>query len=424
MSRYNHIASDLQATCKGHSLPRNLYVSDAAFRFDTQVMLKSVWLYACTVAHVKNAGDWFVFELAHNSIIVVRGRDQQVRAFWNTCRHRGARICEDQRGRAARLTCPYHQWSYGLDGALLAARSMAGDFSKADNGLVPVALENIGGLIFLCLSDNPPPISRVKADIVDQIAAYDLEKCKVAVQDNLVENANWKLVMENNRECYHCDAGHPELTGVLGTYGFGKGLAKDGMAQDGAGDVVDVVDDQTFDAMVAAKRAQWQQLGIHRDLIEFPDGWWHRVARLPLANGAVTQSIDGKLACAKLIGPFTEPESSSLSVWTQPNSWHHFCCDHVVTFSLTPLSADRSLLRTSWLVHEDAVEGVDYDPDHLAALWRTTNDQDGRFSMLNHQGIMTDGYRPGRYAVEEKLVDDFKQFYVDRARFALEGMAG
>ena len=416
MSFYNRIATGLQQDRKGYSLPRDLYVSDEAFRFDTEVMLKSVWLYACTVAHVKNPGDWFLFELAHNSIIVVRGRDNAVRAFWNSCRHRGARICEEQRGRAPRLMCPYHQWTYGLDGALLAARSMADDFNKADNGLAPVSLENIGGLIFLCLSDNPPPIDRVKADVIDQIGAYDLDKCKVAVQDNLVENANWKLVMENNRECYHCDAGHPELISVLGTYGFGKGLPEDGEA--------DVVDDKAFGAMVEAKRAQWQKLGIFRDLIEFPDGWWHRVARLPLANGAVTQSIDGKLACKKLIGPFTEPETSSLSVWTQPNSWHHFCCDHVVTFSLTPLSADTTLLRTSWLVHEDAVEGVDYDPDHLAALWRTTNDQDGRFSMLNHRGIATDGYRPGRYAVEEKLVEDFKEFYVDRSRKALEGLAG
>jgi Rieske 2Fe-2S family protein len=288
---------------------------------------------------------------------------------------------------------------------------MAEDFDKKENGLAPVALENVGGLIFICMDDTPPPIDRVKADIIDQIAVYDLERCKVVVQDNYIEDANWKLVMENNRECYHCDAGHPELISVLGTYGFGKGLPEDGEA--------DVVDDSAFDAMVEAKRDQWKAMGIFRDLIEFPDGWWHRMARLPLANGAVTQSIDGKLACKKLIGPFTEPETSSLSVWTQPNSWHHFCCDHVVTFSLTPVAADKTLLRTSWLVHEDAVEGVDYDPDHLAALWRTTNTQDGHFSTINHQGISTDGYRPGPYAVEEKLVEDFKDFYVDRAKAAL-----
>ncbi len=412
MSHFEPIAQWLSQDRPGHTLPRELYVSEAAFQFDADVMLKSVWLYACTVAHVKQAGDYFLFELGSNSIIIVRGRDQQVRAFWNSCRHRGSRICEQQRGRAPRLMCPYHQWTYGLDGTLLAARSMAEDFDKADHGLTPVPLENIGGLIFICMADNPPPIDRVKADIIDQIAIYDLEKCKVAVQDNLIEDANWKLVMENNRECYHCDAGHPELISVLGTYGFGKGLPEDGEN--------DVVDDDAFDAMVAAKRAEWQDLGIFRELIEFPDGWWHRVARLPLANGAVTQSIDGKLACQKLIGPFTEPESSSLSVWTQPNSWHHFCCDHVVTFSLTPLSSGQTLLRTSWLVHEDAVEEVDYDPDHIAALWRRTNDQDGRFSQLNHLGIATDGYRQGPYAVEEKLVEDFKDFYVARARAALE----
>ena len=411
MSRHESIADWLDQDRPGHTLPRELYMSEAAFQFDAHVMLKSVWLYACTVAHVKQAGDYFVFELASNSIIVVRGRDRQVRAFWNSCRHRGSRICEQQRGRAPRLTCPYHQWTYGLDGTLLAARSMAEDFDKADHGLVPVALENIGGLIFICMADDPPPIDRVKADIADQIAIYDLDKCKVAVQDEMLEHANWKLVMENNRECYHCDVGHPELVSVLGTYGFGKGLRDDG---DG-----DMVDDRGYDALVAGKRDEWKALRIDRDLIEFPGGWWHRIARLPLANGAVTQSIDGKLACKKLIGPFAEPESSSLSVWTQPNSWHHFCCDHVVTFSLTPLSADRTLLRTSWLVHEDAVEGVDYDAINIAALWRATNKQDGHFSQTNHLGIATDGYRQGPYAVEEKLVEAFKDFYVDRARAAI-----
>lgn len=399
MSHFAPVANWLANDRKGHTLPRGLYVSDDAFAFDTQVMLKSVWLYACTVAHVKNPGDYFVFELADNSIIIVRGRDNEVRAFWNSCRHRGAKICLEQRGRAPRLMCPYHQWTYGLDGQLLAARSMAEDFDKADHGLSPVALENVGGLIFICLTDNPPPIDRVKADIVDQIAVYKLENLKVVVQDNYVENANWKLVMENNRECYHCDAGHPELISVLGTTGFGK--------------------DAPADAALQATRDEWRKLGIDRDLIEFPDGWWHRIARLKLANGAVTHSIDGKLACQRLIGPFTEPEMSSLSVWTQPNSWHHFCCDHVVTFSLTPIAPDKTLLRTSWLVHEDAVEGVDYDPEHLAALWRKTNEQDGYFSAINHRGIANDGYVQGPYALEEKLVDDFKTFYVSRAKAAL-----
>jgi Rieske 2Fe-2S family protein len=405
--KFGEIGALLGQDRKGYSLPQKLYVGEQAFAFDTQVMLPSVWLYACTVAHIKKPGDWFLFEMADNSVIVLRGRDGAVRAFFNSCQHRGARICEAQRGSSPKLVCPYHQWAYNLDGSLLGARNMGPEFDKSTINLTPVAVENISGLIFICLTDTPPSIDRVKADIAAQIAVYDLEHCKIAVQDDLIEDANWKLVMENNRECYHCDANHPELIACLGNSGFGKGLPEDGNAEVSA------------QAHTLAKRVEWKALGIDHDLIEFPDGWWHRIARLPLINGAVSQTLDGKVASKKLIGPFAEPETSSLSIWTQPNSWHHFCCDHVVTFSLTPLAADKTLLRTSWLVHEDAVEGVDYDPAKLTAVWRATNRQDSYLSALNHQGIRTDGYRQGPYAPEEKLVEDFKQFYVARSKAAL-----
>jgi Rieske 2Fe-2S family protein len=411
MLHFDAIAESLAQTRTGFTLPQNLYVSEEAYRFDTEVMLRSVWLYACTIAHVKNPGDQFLFELGETSVIVVHDKQGEIRAFHNTCTHRGAKLCSSA-GKGARITCPYHQWTFALDGKLLAARNMPPEFNKADHGLRPVALENIGGLIFLCLADNPPPIDRVKADIEAQIGLYDMTKLKVAVQDDLIEPANWKLVMENNRECYHCDVSHPELMKSLSTYGFGKGLPEDGAD--------DVVDDAAFDAMLEAQRARWQELGIYHELIEFPDNWWHRVARLPLANGAVTQTLDGKPASKKLIWPHGDQEQTSLSIWTQPNSWHHFCCDHVVTFSLTPLSADRTLLRTSWLVHEDAVEGVDYDPANLTAVWRATNAQDSHLSSINHQGIKGNGYRPGMYSVEEKLVDAFKTFYVEASQAALK----
>ena len=408
--KFGQIARLLGQDRKGYTLPQALYVGEQAYEFDTQVMLPSVWLYACTVAHIRKPGDWYLFEMANNSVIVIRGRDGEVRAFFNSCQHRGSRLCETQRGSSPKLICPYHQWTYNLDGSLFGARNMGPEFDKSTIHLTPVAVENVGGLIFICMSDTPPPIDRVKADIAAQIGMFDLARCKVAIQDDLIEDANWKLVMENNRECYHCDANHPELVACLGTSGFGKGLPEDRNAETAA------------EAHILAKRAEWKRLGIDHDLVEFPDGWWHRLARLPLANGAVSQTIDGKVASQRLIGPFEQPETSSLSIWTQPNSWHHFCCDHVVTFSLTPLAADKTLLRTSWLVHEDAVEGVDYDPQNLSAVWRATNRQDGYLSALNHQGIRTDGYRQGPYAPEEKLVENFKGFYVERATAALAGL--
>ena len=409
--RFANIERLLRSDRKGHTLPQQLYVGQEAFEFDTQVLLPSVWLFACTVAHIKRPGDWFRFDMADNSVIVVRGKGGEVRAFFNSCRHRGARLCEAAQGHAPRLICPYHQWTYQLDGSLMGARNMGPDFDKSLHGLTPVALENVGGLLFICLGDNPPDLGQVKTDITAQIGVFDLEHCKVAVQDELIESANWKLVMENNRECYHCDANHPELVSCLGNSGFGKGLPEDGNA------------DAKAAAHIAAKREEWQALGIDHDLIEFPGHWWHRLARLALADGKVSQTLDGKVASQKLLGPFKEPETSSLSIWTEPNNWNHFCCDHVLTFSLTPLAADRTLLRTSWLVHEDAVEGTDYEVANLTAVWRATNQQDGYLAALNHRGILTDGYRQGPYAPEEKLVEHFKEYYVQQGLAALGELA-
>jgi len=415
MKPFDAIARLLDTDRAGYTLPRDLYVSEEAYRFDTEVMLKSVWLYAGTVAHAKKPGDWFIFELGHNQVIIVRGRDGEMRAFHNTCRHRGARICETATGNSPRLICPYHFWTYGLDGKLLAARNMPEGFVKSEHGLAPVAIENIAGLLFVCLSDNPPPIGRAREEIAEQVSLYNLEKLKVVVQDELIEPANWKLVMENNRECYHCDQNHPELLKSLSTNGFGKGLPEDGEE--------DAIDDAKFEALIDAQREHWRKIGIFHPLIEFPEEngqtGWHRVARLPLDHGAVSQTIDGRPACNIPIWPHGLEEKSSLSLWTQPNSWHHFCNDHVVTFSLTPIAADKTLLRTSWLVHEDAVEGVDYDPANLAAVWRATNSQDSYLATVNHKGITSDGYQPGMYSVEEKLVDAFKTFYVEASQRAL-----
>lgn len=410
MAPFGPIADLLAENRPGYTLPQGLYVSEEAFAFDTQVMLKSVWLYACTIAHVKKPGDYFVFEIAGNSVMIVRGRDGEVRAFHNTCTHRGSRLCGAQQGSMPRVMCPYHFWTFGLDGKLIAARDMPEGFDKSEHGLRPVALENLGGLLFICLAHNPPPIGRVKADIGAQLDLYNLDKLKVAVQDDLVENANWKLVMENNRECYHCESNHPELLRSLSGDGFGKGNPEDGVAAGSGQDVAEQV-------------AHWKALGIHHDLVEFPDNWWHRVARLGLANGSLSQTMNGTPASKKLIWKIGHAEPTSLSIWTHPNSWHHFCCDHVVTFSVMPLAADKTLVRTSWLVHEDAIEGEDYAVEDLTAVWRATNQQDRMLAENNHAGIATDGYRQGPYSNEEHLVDAFKTFYVERSRAALAALS-
>jgi Rieske 2Fe-2S family protein len=131
MHDFAPIAELLNQDRPGYTLPQRLYTSEEAFAFDTQVMLKSVWLYACTVAHVKNPGDFYVFEMANNSVVILRGKDGVVRAFYNTCTHRGSRLCEAQSGSMPRVMCPYHFWTFGLDGKLIAARGMPGRSTRA-----------------------------------------------------------------------------------------------------------------------------------------------------------------------------------------------------------------------------------------------------------------------------------------------------
>lgn len=139
-----------------------------------------------------------------------------------------------------------------------------------------------------------------------------------------------------------------------------------------------------------------------------------------LENGAVSQTLNGEPACRKPLPGFDKPDNSDLSMWTHFNSWHHFMSDHVVTTLVLPISASETLVRTKWLVREDAEEGVDYDLDNLTHVWVQTNDQDRQLAEINHLGIASDGYQPGPYSEEtESLVMNFIDWYIRQLRASL-----
>ena len=140
-----------------------------------------------------------------------------------------------------------------------------------------------------------------------------------------------------------------------------------------------------------------------------------RAERLPLDGEGESHTLDTKAACKRLLGAFDTAKQGALSVWTQPNSWHHFFADHIVTFSVLPLDAERSLLRTKWLVHKDAVEGVDYDRENLTGVWEATNDQDSELVGYCQAGVRSGAYEPGPYSPHtEMLVEKFCNWYVGR----------
>ena len=157
-------------------------------------------------------------------MIVVRDDDEVVRAVHNVCRHRGARILDQRAGSVGNIVCGYHRWTYATDGSLLHAGDQPAGFDKGCFGLKQVQVRVLAGLVFVCLAAEPPAdFDEVVATVSPYLLPHQLHRTKVAAQIDLVEEANWKLVMENNRECYHCEGGHPELICTFfPTYGYAE----------------------------------------------------------------------------------------------------------------------------------------------------------------------------------------------------------
>ena len=395
------ISALLRARPAGHSLPRAFYTGSAAFEFDLAAIFGTSWLFAGFEAEVRNPGDYISFMVGRWPVIIVHGRDGEVRAFHNSCRHRGSILCKPGQGSAARLVCPYHSWTYGLDGRLLAASRMPDDFQKSEHGLKPVHLERIAGAIFICLAETPPDISAMRRDLTPLLAPHNLGHAKLAFQSTLVEYANWKLVMENGRECYHCASGHPELARTFPVHAS----AYFGFEDDTA---------RNFEARMAALGMPMGPVG---------EDWWQAV-RFPLNDGTVAMTTDGTFNVKKLMSDVGGGDTGSLRWAVEPNNFCHSTSEYTFAFTAIPVSPTETHVVSKWLVHEDAVEGVDYDIDTLTHLWTQTNLQDKEFAENNQLGVNSPGYTPGPYSPDaESLTLRFVDWYCARAADYLDRAA-
>jgi glycine betaine catabolism A len=396
----------------GYTLPAPLYLSPQVFARDVDLIFGRHWIFVGVEPEIPEPGDYLTVEIGTDSVIIVRDDDMHVRAFHNVCRHRGARLRDAGHGIVGNLVCPYHQWTYNLRGELIHNEHMGDDFEKCRFNLKPVNVRSLSGLLFMCLAETPPPgFEEMEKAIAPYLAPHDIANSKVAFQKDIIEEGNWKLTMENNRECYHCMANHPELTVPLLEYGFGYQASPDNLSKM-----------QDFENLLAREHVRWESCGLPSaeiDVLEHTTGF--RTVRLPMAQSGESQTIDTKVASRKLLGNLTQADLGGLSFWTQPNSWHHFMSDHVVSFSVLPIAADRTLLRTRWLVHRDAVEGVDYDLDRLTSVWVATNDQDSSLVERAHMGVKSPAYEPGPYSpFTEGLVDKFTVWYLSRMAAGLK----
>jgi glycine betaine catabolism A len=376
-------------------LSRDFYCSQEDYQVDLQMIWYRDWLFVGHDCEIANAGDFLTVQVGDYPVVIVRDRDGSIQAFHNSCRHRGSRICPTEHGNAARLVCPYHQWTYQLDGRLMAARDMGNDFDKSKYGLKPVHCAGVGGYIWICLGKVAPDFERIRAHVEPYFAPHKLHQTKVAFESTTVENANWKLVWENNRECYHCAANHPELCRT-----FPEDPAVTGVS--GGAD----------DPKIAAKWRHWESIGLPSQFNLSADGQY-RLARMPLIEGAVSYTMTGNAAVRRpLADTVTEKDIGTLLLFHYPTTWNHVMGDHATSFRLLPLGPMHTQLTTKWLVHKDAVEGVDYDVKEMTEVWMATNAEDKRICQENQIGVASPAYDPAPYSpVHEGGASQFLDWY-------------
>ncbi len=381
---------------KGWSLPRDFYMSRQVLNRETEAIWKQNWLFAGFSCEIPEPGDYFTYAVLDQSVIIIRNEDGKIYAHHNSCRHRGSAICIEERGHEDKLKCPYHNWVYDKTGRLRNARLMPDDFDKSQFGLHPVHLTDVAGAIFISLADDPPDFSREAADLAPYLQPYQLEKAKVACRDRYELEANWKLIGENFRECYHCGPVHIEYCSVV----VGANLV------------------ENRDDVLRVSMLSWARQGLASATIENVPDASHYATRYPLRPGMESYTLDGKPA-APLMGIHKQYDSGVVGLINYPNFWMDGVSDYIWAMRITPIDATRSMVDLTWLVDGNAEEGVDYELDRLTEFWKITGEQDWHLCENNQKGIRSSRYEPGPMAPSEEDVVNFHTWYLNRMRQGL-----
>lgn len=384
---------------KGYALPGVLYRDPDLYEDEIRRIFLRSWLYAGHQSQIPGRGDYFLFEMAGESVIVVRDREGGINALLNVCRHRGSRICDQPTGHESRLVCRYHGWTYALDGSLRAASHTPEGFDRARFGLRRLHAKVFKGLIFVNFDADPAPFDAIENDLSEPLGPYRLEHARVAHRQNYPIASNWKLAVENYCECYHCVPAHPE-------YSVGHGRA------------MPVEDCET---MLEQVMEHAPAVGLTRHVVR--RSWLDAGAlgvdrsfdRYPLLRGHRTGSRDGA-PVAPLLGDITGYDGGATDLHLGPMTFALAYCDHVVLYRFTPRALHGTDCEITWLVNESAVEGRDYDRAGLTWLWDVTTLADKTIIERNQAGVDSRFYEPGALSPMEDFTQRFLLWYVATMR--------
>lgn len=393
------------ATRAGYAFDREFYCSDAVFEADIDTVVGPKWTMAGHVGQVPNKGDFFVFKIGGEQIIIIRENAGSIRAFYNVCRHRGSLVCSAASGNAPKLVCPYHAWTYGLDGALLSARLMPDDFDKKDNGLIPCHVREYFGFIFINLAPGAPDdFDATYSDMAAILDYHGFADARVAHRAAYPTAANWKLVVENFLECYHCQPAHPEFCSMHPAEAL---VAVGAGPSSGPGDAV-----AAYMPVLAAWEQRVAALGRPiGNIDDSPDSTHLRlVMQRTIREGYASETRDGS-AASSLMGKRTEWDGGRMHLAFSPLSHVVACNDFAILFQFTPRTTMLTDVDITWIV-----DGKAENPDvaKMVWAWDVTTVQDRQITEDNQAGIRSKRYTPGRYSDQERGVANFQKWYLNQ----------
>jgi glycine betaine catabolism A len=361
-SKFRKTAATFQPGAE--TLPQRYFVSSEIFAQELRNIFATNWVLVGHQSQLAKPGDYFLAEVAGESLIVAKDQRSTIRAFYNVCRHRGARLCEEQSGHGAAIQCPYHAWTYALDGRLIGAPHMdeTPGFNKTDYSLGQAQLGLWEGFIFVSLSDASTQrggyrsLEESFAPLAGKFSQWNLATLRSAKRIEYDVRANWKLMFQNYSECYHCLGVHPELSKI-----------------------------SPYDS-------------AENDLIEGPFlGGFMRIA----SDKSLTKSGN---TCALPVGNFGDEDFRFVFYYSIfPNMLLSLHPDYVMVHQLEPQSPERTLILCDWFFNPEAFNRSGFDPEDAVQFWDMVNKQDWHVCELSQQGISSRAYEPGPYSARESI---------------------
>jgi Rieske 2Fe-2S family protein len=346
------------------------YASDAVYAEERERLFFATWVCVGRAAEVPEPGAYLVRDVAGESIFVLRNRDGELRAFYNVCAHRGTRILDEepgcgQLGRA--IKCPYHAWSYDLDGQLLATPNVHEDeaFVRAEYELHATAVDEYAGFLFVNLGEDPRPLAAHLLDSNETITdfeRYRLGDLRLARRITYDVAANWKVVAENYNECLHCPTIHPELVHIVPL--FRKGDVWDGETRDGG--------NLMLDGSTSFTATGISDLPTFPDLLDDDYGMYYGIFQFP-----------------------------NLMVNLHPDS--------VMAYFVFPNGPARTTVVSEFYFRPEAIALPGFDPSPAVELWDVISRQDWAVCERAQLGISSRSYRHGVYPSKDRLLFDFNQ---------------